>query len=182
MWYPVPEFEEAGYTVPRTWDELIALSRQMVADGRHPWCLGIESGAASGWPATDWIEALVLRLGGVELYDQWVAHEIPFDHPVVRQATSMFGEIAFGPGFVNGGVESINDVGFNDASQPMYADPPGCWLNYMGDFAISGMPPGVDARHRRRILRPAAHHGRSGRADVRRCRVRVGRSRPARGP
>ena len=112
VWYPVPEFEEAGYTVPRTWDELLALSRQMVADGRHPWCLGIESGPASGWPATDWIEALVLRLGGVELYDQWVAHEIPFDHPVVRQATSMFGEIAFGPGFVNGGVESINDVAF----------------------------------------------------------------------
>ena len=132
MWYPVPEFEEAGYTVPRTWDELLALSRQMVADGRHPWCLGIESGAASGWPATDWIEALVLRLGGVELYDQWVAHEIPFDHPVVRQATSMFGEIAFGPGFVNGGVESINDVGFSSASEQMYADPPGCWLSYLG--------------------------------------------------
>ena len=98
VWYPVPEFDAAGYTVPRTWDELLALSRQMVADGRHPWCLGIESDVASGWPATDWIEALVLRLGGVELYDQWVAHEIPFDHPVVRQATSMFGEIAFGPG------------------------------------------------------------------------------------
>ncbi len=150
VWYPVPEFEEAGYTVPRTWDELLASSRQMVADGRHPWCLGIESGPFSGWPATDWIEALVLRLGGVELYDQWVAHEIPFDHPVVRQATSMFGEIAFGPGFVNGGVESINDVGFTSAMEQMYADPPGCWLSYLADSAaIGGMPagvaPGIDA-------------------------------------
>jgi alpha-glucoside transport system substrate-binding protein len=145
VWYPVPEFEEAGYTVPRTWDELLALSRQMVADGRHPWCLGIESGVASGWLVTDWIEALVLRLGGVELYDQWVAHEIPFDHPVVRKATSMFGEIAFGPGFVNGGVESINDVGFYAASVPMYADPPGCWLNQLGDINTLFMPSGVAA-------------------------------------
>ena len=99
----------------------------MVADGRQPWCLGIESGDASGWPATDWIEALVLRLGGVELYDQWVAHEIPFDHPVVRQATSMFGEIAFGPGFVTGGAR--RSTGPSSSTRlPDVHEPPGCWL------------------------------------------------------
>jgi alpha-glucoside transport system substrate-binding protein len=145
VWYPEPEFEAAGYTVPRTWDELIALSDQMVADGRHPWCLGLESGVATGWPATDWIEALVLRLGGVELYDQWVAHEIPFDHPVVRQATSMFGEIAFSPGYVDSGLGSINGVMFNNAALPMYDDPPGCWLHYMAGFTATGMPPGTVA-------------------------------------
>jgi ABC-type glycerol-3-phosphate transport system substrate-binding protein len=150
VWYPVPEFHEAGYTVPQTWDELVALSERMVADGRNPWCLGLESGTASGWPATDWIEALVLRLGGVEAYDRWVAHEMSFTDPLVRQANAMFGEIAFGGGFVDGGTTAINGEDFFEAAEPMSADPPGCWLYNMASFAMNGgfqavVRPGVDA-------------------------------------
>ena len=60
VWYPAPEFEQAGYTVPTTWSELIALSERIVADGRTPWCMGWENGATSGSPGTDWIEGLLL--------------------------------------------------------------------------------------------------------------------------
>ena len=61
VWYPAPEFEQAGYTVPTTWSELISLSERIVADGRTPWCMGWENGATSGSPGTDWIEGLLLR-------------------------------------------------------------------------------------------------------------------------
>jgi DNA-binding SARP family transcriptional activator/ABC-type glycerol-3-phosphate transport system substrate-binding protein len=150
VWYPVPEFHDAGYAVPQTWDELIALSEQMVADGRDPWCLGLESGEATGWPATDWVEALVLRLGGVEAYDRWVAHELKFTDPVVRQATAMFGEIAFADGFVDGGAAAVSSGNFFEVAEPMSSDPPGCWLYNMASFAMNGgfqavVQPGVDA-------------------------------------
>jgi ABC-type glycerol-3-phosphate transport system substrate-binding protein/DNA-binding SARP family transcriptional activator len=150
VWYPAPEFDEAGYTVPQTWDELIALSQRMVADGRTPWCLGVESGDASGWPATDWIEALVLRLGGVEAYDAWITHDVGFTDPVVRRATAMFGDVAFGDGFVDGGAAGVQFGNFFDVAEPMSAEPPGCWLYNMASFAVNGgfqavLQPGVDA-------------------------------------
>jgi alpha-glucoside transport system substrate-binding protein len=145
VWYPAPEFEQAGYAIPETWDELIALSRQMVADGRTPWCLGLESEAASGWPGTDWIEALVLRLGGVDLYERWAEGDIPFDHPVIRQAMALFGQIAFGDGFVRGGADSISRTHFSHAGDPMFADPPGCWLHHQASFMQEFFPPGTAA-------------------------------------
>jgi len=52
---------------------------KIAAEGDHkPWCVGLESGEATGWPGTDWVEDFMLRLNGADAYDQWVTHEIPF--------------------------------------------------------------------------------------------------------
>ena len=145
VWYPVTEFAQAGYEIPRTWDELIALSETMVADGQSPWCLGLESGGAiSGWPGTDWIEALVLRLGGLEFYDQWAAHQVPFDHPTVKRAAEMFGQISFGAGYVRNGPASINRINVLQVAQYMLSEPPGCWLHHQGSYLPNVLLPGAD--------------------------------------
>ena len=86
VWYPVKAFADAGYAVPTTWDELVALSDKIVADGSNPWCTTIEHGDASGWVATDWLEDIVLRTAGADDYDQWVNHEIPFNDPAILAA------------------------------------------------------------------------------------------------
>ncbi len=49
VWYPKKAWDAAGYQVPQTWDELLALTQQIADDGDTPWCIGIESGAATGW-------------------------------------------------------------------------------------------------------------------------------------
>jgi hypothetical protein len=46
-------------------------SRQTAATGTTPWCLGVESVAASGWVGTDWIENILLRQSGAKKYDDW---------------------------------------------------------------------------------------------------------------
>ncbi|HYZ97914.1 MAG TPA: extracellular solute-binding protein [Acidimicrobiales bacterium] len=143
VWYPVAEFEQAGYAVPETWDELVALSRQMVADGRTPWCMGLENGEFSGWPATDWIEALVLRLGGVDVYDRWVDGEVSFDDPAIRQAAAMFGQVAFGDGFVRSGADSLSRINGLEAGDPMFLDPPDCWLHHQSTIVPQFLPPGA---------------------------------------
>jgi serine/threonine protein kinase/ABC-type glycerol-3-phosphate transport system substrate-binding protein/DNA-binding SARP family transcriptional activator len=144
VWYPVPEFEQAGYAIPESWDELLALSQQMVADGWNPWCIGFESGgSANGWPGTDWIEALVLRIGGVDLYEGWADGEIPFTDPVIRQAATMFGQVAFGEGFVRGGSDSISRLSDTDVGDPMFSDPPGCWLHHQASWMQVYFPPGA---------------------------------------
>src|SRR5438093_32733 len=68
IWYPKDDFDKAGYKVPTTWDELMALSDQIVADGSTPWCVGFQSEGSTGWPATDWLEVIMLRTGGPEPY------------------------------------------------------------------------------------------------------------------
>ena len=81
VWYPKKAFDAAGYTVPTTWDEMLALSDKIVADGSTPWCVGFESGGATGWPATDWMEDIMLRTAGTETYDKWVQARDPVQRP-----------------------------------------------------------------------------------------------------
>ncbi|MBQ2355753.1 MAG: extracellular solute-binding protein, partial [Treponema sp.] len=83
VWYNKKEWSKRGYSVPKTWNELKTLQDKMVSDGIVPWSVGFESGAATGWAGTDWLEDLMLRTAGPDVYDKWVNHEIAFDDPAV---------------------------------------------------------------------------------------------------
>src|SRR6266545_4356138 len=140
VWYPKDDFDAAGYTVPTTWDELLALSDQIVADGSTPWCVGFESGGATGWPATDWMEDIMLRTAGPDVYDQWVAHEIPFNDPAVATAAETFGQVMSTEGYVLGGAADTPSIAFGAAPLPMFDEPPGCWLHHQASFIIGAAP------------------------------------------
>jgi alpha-glucoside transport system substrate-binding protein len=145
VWYPKDDFDKAGYTVPTTFDEMIALSDQIVADGGTPWCVGFESEAATGWPATDWMEDIMLATAGTETYTQWVNHEIPFNDPAVETAGKLFGDVMFADGYVLGGAENTPAVAFGDAPGPMFQDPPGCWLHRQASFITAFFPEDAEA-------------------------------------
>lgn len=122
VWYSPKVFADKGYTVPTTWDELFALSDQMVKDGIKPWCGGIESGGATGWPATDWLEQVVLRQSGGDVYDQWVAHTVLFDSPEITKAMDTIAGWMKNPDYVNAGfgnVQTIATTAFQDAGKPI---------------------------------------------------------------
>ncbi|MFP4377374.1 MAG: ABC transporter substrate-binding protein [Spirochaetales bacterium] len=140
VWYPVPEFEEAGYEIPETWDEMLELSDQMVADGNVPWSIGIESAGATGWVGTDWIEDIMLRTQPTEVYDRWVAGELGFDSPEVRNAFEIMGEIWKNDDYVLGGESSILTTPFGDAVHPLLDNPPSAWLHRQASF-ITGFWP-----------------------------------------
>ena len=114
VWYSPSAFEEAGYEIPKTWDELGALTDTIAADQTDenvkPWCAGIESGGATGWAATDFVEDMVLREAGADVYDQWVAHEIPFNDPQIVAAVERAGSILQDPARVNGGIGDPRSV------------------------------------------------------------------------
>lgn len=134
VFYHEPTFTEMGYEVPTTYEDMVALSEQIVADGLTPWCFGFESGGATGWPGTDWIEDIYLRQNGGDMYGQWFRHEIPFNDPTVAQAFDTFGEIFFGEGFVLGGTDAVAGINFNDSPGPLFDDPPGCLMLKQGSF------------------------------------------------
>jgi alpha-glucoside transport system substrate-binding protein len=125
---------------------MLALSDQIVADGGTPWCVGFESGSATGWPATDWMEDIMLRTAGVDTYDQWVTHEIPFTDPAVVTAAEDFGQIMFTDGYVLGGAADTPSISFGSAPLPMFEEPPGCWLHRQATFIIGAAPFPEDAK------------------------------------
>jgi alpha-glucoside transport system substrate-binding protein len=134
VFYNKQAWDKAGYEAPVTIDELNQLTEQIKADGETPWCMGIEDGGGTGWAATDWIEDLVMRYGGAEEYNSWVAHETPFDSEVVREAAGEFEELLFTDGNVLGGREAIASTNFGTAANPMFKAQPGCWLYKQGSF------------------------------------------------
>ena len=123
VWYSPSEFKDWGVEVPTTWQELLDLT-QTIRDktGTAPWCVGFGSDAATGWPGTDWVEDLVLRQAGPEVYDQWVNHDIPFNDPQIASAFDAVGEILLNPDYVNAGfgdVKSINTTPFGDPARAL---------------------------------------------------------------
>ena len=148
VWYPKAQFDKKGYKVPTTWDEMIALSDQIVADGGTPWCVGFESGGDTGWPATDWMEDIMLATAGVDTYTQWIKHEIPFNDPAVQHAGELFGDVMFTDGYVLGGADQTPSIAFAEAPLPMFDNPPKCWLHrqasFINAFFPEGTEPGVD--------------------------------------
>jgi alpha-glucoside transport system substrate-binding protein len=145
IWYSPSMFEEAGYEIPQTWDDLIAISDDIVANGGKPWCAGIESGAATGWPATDWMEDVMLREAGPEVYDQWTNHEIPFNAPEVASTLERVGSILKNDDYVNGGlgdVRSIASTAFQDGGLPILEG--NCWMHRQASFYQANWPEGTN--------------------------------------
>lgn len=144
VWYVPDEFEAAGYEVPTTMEDLLALSEQIVEDGGTPWCIGIASGAATGWPATDWVEDLLLRTQPLEVYDGWVTNEIPFNDERIVGAIELFGTFAKNDAWVNGGAASVATSDFRDSPLGLISVPPQCYLHRQGSFASSYFPEGTE--------------------------------------
>ena len=140
VWYAKPVFEAEGYEIPETWDDLVALSEQMAADGHVPWSIGIESSGATGWVATDWIEDILLRTATPEQYDAWTRGELPFDSPEVRRAVEIMGDIWFRDDFVLGGRSAILTVPFGDAATPLVTDPPRALMHRQATFIAGFLP------------------------------------------
>jgi alpha-glucoside transport system substrate-binding protein len=140
IWYNKPAFEAAGYSVPTTWDELMALTEEMKGTGIAPWCDGMESGAATGWKGTDWIENLMLRTQPVDVHDKWVTNEVKFDSPEVRNAFGVLESIWMDPDAMYGGTQTIVLSNFKDPPPWLFDEPPKCWLHMQGSFVTDFFP------------------------------------------
>ncbi|RFU13982.1 carbohydrate ABC transporter substrate-binding protein [Rhodobacteraceae bacterium W635] len=145
VWYSPEAFDEMGYEIPQSMEDLIALSDQIVADGGTPWCIGLGSGAATGWPATDWVEDLMLRTQPPEVYDQWVTNEIPFDDPRVVNAIETFGQFALNDDYVSGGSSAVATTDFRDSPAGLFTYPAECYMHRQASFIPTFFPENSEA-------------------------------------
>jgi alpha-glucoside transport system substrate-binding protein len=140
VWYSPSLFKEKGYQIPKTWDELIKLSDTIAASGIKAWCAGIESGDATGWPATDWLEDIMLRDQGPDVYDKWVAHQIPFNDPAVFSAAERAATILKNPKYV-GNPKTIVTTSFQEGGLPVKDKK--CGLHRQASFYANQWPKGT---------------------------------------
>ena len=132
IWYNPHTY--SGPTEPASFAELEEWASGVAADGTTPWCIGLESGAASGWPGVVWITELMLRGAGPDLYTQWWQGDLPWTSPEVRAAFETFGSIATDPTMVNGGPTAVLATPFANGGDAMFTDPPQCYLHHQASF------------------------------------------------
>jgi alpha-glucoside transport system substrate-binding protein len=144
VWYNPENFEDAGYEVPTTMEGLKALTEQIVSEGETPWCIGLGSGAATGWPATDWVEDLMLRTQPAEVYDAWTTNEMPFNDERVIAAIEEFGWFARNDDNVSGGSGAVATTDFRDSPQGLFSSPPQCYMHRQASFVPAFFPEDVE--------------------------------------
>ena len=153
IWYPIKAFQAAGYEVPKTWDDLIALSDKIVAAGSNPWCVSAGGpGDATGWQLTDWVEEIVLKTKGLDYYNQWINHTVNFEDAGIKTAMDDLGKILFTPNYVVNGYQGIVPQDQKTTMDPMFNQDlaaPGCWMqkiptwygpDFFPDQRVSGQP------------------------------------------
>lgn len=148
VFYNPTAFKANGYTVPANDAELVALEEKIKADGTgYPWCAGIESGGATGWPFTDWTEQYVLDFNGPEVYAKWISGEVDFASPEVAKAAEEVSKRLLADGQVNGGGISMATDSFQDTA-PLFAegkDNGQCFMLRQGSFITAFMPEDIQA-------------------------------------
>lgn len=146
VWYSPKAFKTAGYTVPTTWADMMKLSDTIAAAGKNkPWCGGIGSGTATGWPATDWLEEVVLGTYGGDVYDKWINHSVKFSDPQIITAMNTVQSWMHNPAYVNGGfggVSTIASTTFQDAGGPILTGK--CSMLQQASFYAAQWPKGTN--------------------------------------
>ena len=143
VWYSPDNFADAGYKVPNTMEDLLALTDKMAKDGNTPWCIGLGSGAATGWPATDWVEDILLRTQPPSVYDGWVNNSIPFNDPRIVDAIEVFGKFAKNDKYVAGGAKAVGTTDFRDSPKGLFSVPAACMMHHQASFIPAFFPEGT---------------------------------------
>lgn len=143
VWYIPENFKEKGYKVPQTMEELQALTKKMAAaGGAKPWCIGLGSDAATGWPGTDWIEDFMLRVNPPEVYDGWVNNTIKFNDKRVLEAFNAYAFFAKDDANVDGGAKAVATISFKDSPKGLFGSPPKCYMHRQASFIPAFFPEG----------------------------------------
>jgi alpha-glucoside transport system substrate-binding protein len=139
VWYVPKNFQSKAYPLAKTWDELLGLQDTIKSGGTAPWCIGLASSGADGWPGTDWVKDIVLTQSGSSVYDAWATGKQKWTSAEIKTAFQTWGtNFVNKPGYVYGGASVMKSTDFADSATPMFATPPKCYMHHQASF-MSGI-------------------------------------------
>ncbi|MFJ9842380.1 ABC transporter substrate-binding protein [Kitasatospora sp. NPDC101155] len=145
IWYSPKALAAHGWTPPDSWDRLNALDRLIAGSGVSPWCVGLESSSASGWPGTDWLEDIVLAQSGPDVYDQWATGKLAWNSPQIKRAWQTWGDVIGTKGLVRGDARGMLLTNFGASGASLFNATPGCYFEHAASF-ITGYYQQTDPR------------------------------------
>ncbi|WP_460066047.1 ABC transporter substrate-binding protein [Streptomyces sp. YKOK-I1] len=89
LFYRKSVFQQHGYTVPTTWDELVALCKQMKKDGLTP----IAFGDKDAWPAMGTFDQINFRLNGYDFHVELMAGKAAWTDAKVKATFDHWAEL-----------------------------------------------------------------------------------------
>jgi len=124
IWYSPAQFDAFGYKVPTTFEELDGLAEKIVADGNIPWSMGMESGAATGWTGSDFIQDLLLVQQGPQYVLDIISGKVSYNDAGVMQAYEVYSKWASSDKYTVGGAEGTVSTPFLDAIYKVFSENP----------------------------------------------------------
>lgn len=132
VWYKPNSYQQNGFEVPQTWDELGQIIRQYKQKGMNPWAVGAQ-GRDSSWTLTDWFEQIYIRTAGGDNYDKLFSGELPFNDETVKEALrEMLKHV--NDRYVLGGIDTALSLSFQDAITRVFGTNPQAEMHMLGGF------------------------------------------------
>jgi alpha-glucoside transport system substrate-binding protein len=137
VWYNPHALENEGIEIPTNSEQMSVISQNLLNKGKAPWSIGLESGAASGWVGTDWLENIFLRMHGPERYKDWYEGRLSWTSREMKSVWETWGQIVNSPGMVYGGKQYMLSTNFGQAAAPLFYDPPHAYFHMQASFIQS---------------------------------------------
>jgi ABC-type glycerol-3-phosphate transport system substrate-binding protein len=143
VWYKPNSFQENGFQIPKTWDELNQIVKDYKAKGMVPWAVGAQ-GRDNSWTLTDWFEQIYVRSAGGENYDKLFAGDLAFNDETVKEALrEMLKNV--NDQYVLGGIDTALSISFQDGIARVFGTNPKAEMYMLGGF-VGGIALGANPK------------------------------------
>jgi alpha-glucoside transport system substrate-binding protein len=123
IWYSPNKFKAGNYAIPKTWNQLISLSKKMVSQGKQPWAFGVGGSPSSPWTLTDFIENIFLNAYGPTLYIKWYQGKLSWTSPQVKHVFALASQIIANNKMIAGGRQRALSQSWDQGAKQMVTDP-----------------------------------------------------------
>ena len=140
IWYDVEKYNQLGAPEFENFQDMISFTEANVYEDSPLWCMDIESGASTGWIATNWLEDIILHEQGPSVYDDWFQQKISPKNEEIKQSILNIGELIFIKDAVYGGKERIISKEFRNNFRNLIDTDNQCVFSWSGHFASMYFP------------------------------------------
>ncbi len=140
IWYDVEKYKEIGSPKFNDFEEMVIFTKENVSNDNPLWCMDIESGASTGWIASNWLEDIVLHEYGPNVYDKWSEQKITPKNNDIKSSIFSIGEILFIDNAIYGGRERIISKEFRNNYRNLVDRDNTCVFSWSGHFAKMYFP------------------------------------------
>jgi len=140
IWYSIEKFEAIGSPEFKNYEDILSYTNKYSKDGKNLWCLDIESGASTGWIATNWLEDLILSEYGIEIYDKWTNQNILSSSDEILNSINSIGKLVFIENAIYGTNKRIVRKEFRNNYSNLLNENVDCVFSWGGHYASFYMP------------------------------------------